>query len=117
MVTGRAATAALYPTRRKEPMDEAAIQALVEKRVAEILANRQVDEANQAAVEARQSEDKRVKDQALMRMSAAATEEARAEQAYKAGRYDRASGLHQAPAIQAAALTEAEIVIAEVYGE
>lgn len=58
-------------------MDEAAINKLVEERVAAALAARQTDEAEQSAIRQRMTEDKMRKDSALMRQAAQGRDEAR----------------------------------------
>ena len=117
VATERAGDARSLTSYKRGLMDEAAINKLVEERVAAALAARETDTAQPGQLAARVTENKRVKDQALMRQGQLAGQEAQAEAQYKQGRFDRTTDLSNRPGVQAAALMEAEIVIREVYGE
>lgn len=96
-------------------MDEAAVNKLVEERVAAILAKRETDEAQQEQIKQRQSEDKRLKDQALMRMSGVAQQEPSG--AYGTGRQfghaqQLVAELRRSPQVA----DMAEEIMTEVYG-
>lgn len=91
-------------------MDEAEFNRKVEERVQAILAQRETNAAEQAAVQMRVSEDKQRKDQALMRLAASAGDERRAEAAFRSPEgFNRASSLASAAAVRA----EAELMVSE----
>lgn len=95
-------------------VDEAAIQALVEERVAAILAQRETDAASQDAITAAQAEHKRRADQALMQLSASAQDESEAR--LKSDSFRRGGELARSPGVLAVALQEAQIIEIEVNG-
>lgn len=96
-------------------VDEAAINKLVEERVAAILAQRETSQADQEQIQQRQSEDKRLKDSSLMRLAQSANEEP--ESGYGSGReFRRGRELSESFRDHPSVVAMAEQLEAEAYG-
>lgn len=83
-------------------MDEAAINALVEQRVAEALAKREIDEVQQAGIKARQGELQQEQNRALRQQAQAAEGESAARlRAGSFGETERiARSIRNSPSVQ-----------------